>query len=195
MRPARAPQSVAADWASGTVDGDDLGVGGNRTQAGRCASYRKIPEWEEQAEQLVQSSVTMLADGWDPRAVRYLLGRGAYYNPDGSLGFRDRAAEELGRKIQEAHEPATIGAFAPDRENDELPKSIPAAHVGPAMFHGGVDFHEHLGTYRSRGRRKSQREAEWHSHLQVVREEVTATNEKFRAELVESRGRGAPMAP
>lgn len=43
--------------------------------------------------------------------MRYLLERGAYYNPDGSLGFRDRDAEDLGRKIHEAHEAASTRRF------------------------------------------------------------------------------------
>jgi hypothetical protein len=57
-----------------------------------CGYIRKIPEWEKQAEQLVQSGVTLQTDGWDARAVRHLLRRGAYYNPNGSLGFHDHAA-------------------------------------------------------------------------------------------------------
>jgi len=132
--------------------------------------------------------------------VRYLLARGAYYNPDGSLGFRDRDAEDLGHKIQEAHEAASTGAFVPDRENDELTRALGSKeHPGRTRGTGNVPwrcaFPEHLGTYRSRGRRNAQQQAEWQSLLQAVREEVNATNEKFRAELVESLSRGAPLAP
>jgi len=87
--------------------------------------------------------------------VRYLLGRGAYYNPDGSLGFRDHNAEELGRKIQEAHEAIATGAFAPDRENDELTRALgtkehPGRTRGTSNVPWGVSFPEHLGTYRTR---------------------------------------------
>ncbi|KAG2534049.1 hypothetical protein PVAP13_9NG227722, partial [Panicum virgatum] len=116
-------------------------------------------------------------DGWDPRAVRYLLARGAYYNPDGSLGFRDRDAEDLGRKIHEAHEAASTGAFVPDRENDELTRALGSKeHPGRTRGTGNVPwrfaFPEHLGTYRSRGRRNAQQQAEWQSLLQAVREEI-----------------------
>ncbi|KAG2584011.1 hypothetical protein PVAP13_6KG256506 [Panicum virgatum] len=121
--------------------------------------------------------------GWDPRAVRYLLARGAYYNLDGSLGFRDHDAEDLGRKIQEAHKAASTGAFHPGRTR------------GTGNVPWRCAFPEHLGTYRSRGRRNAQQQAELQSLLQAVREEVNATNEKFRAELVESLSRGAPLAP
>ena len=169
-------------------------------KTGSRGYIRKIPEWEEQAERLVHSGVTLQTDGWDPRAVRYLLARGAYYNPDGSLGFRDRDAEDLGHKIQEAHEAASTGAFVPDRENDELTRALGSKeHPGRTRGTGNVPwrcaFPEHLGTYRSRGRRNAQQQAEWQSLLQAVREEVNATNEKFRAELVESLSRGAPLAP
>ena len=74
-------------------------------------------------------------------------------------------------------------------------KMFPSRTRGTSNVPWGVAFHEHLGTYRSRGRRNAQREAEWHSLLQAVREEVNATNEKFRAELVESFSHGAPLAP
>jgi hypothetical protein len=122
---------------------------------------------------LVQRSVTLQTDGWDPRAVRYLLGRGDYYNPDGSLGFRNHVAEELGCKIQEAHKAATTGAFAPDRENDELTRALgtkehPGCTCGTGNVPWGVAFHEHLGTYMSHGRRNAQGETEWHSLLQAV---------------------------
>lgn len=132
--------------------------------------------------------------------MRYLLARSAYYNPDGSLGFRDRDAEDLGRKIQEAHEAASTGAFVPDRENDELTRALGSKeHPGRTRGTGNVPwrfaFPEHLGTYRSHGRRNAQQQDEWQSLLQAVREEVNATNEKFRAELVESLSRGAPLAP
>ncbi|KAG2562468.1 hypothetical protein PVAP13_8KG074601 [Panicum virgatum] len=169
-------------------------------KTGSRGYIRKIPEWEEQAERLVHSGVTLQTDGWDPRAVRYLLARGVYYNPDGSLGFRDRDAKDLGHKIQEAHEAASTGAFVPDRENDELTRALGSKeHPGRTRGAGNVPwrcaFPEHLGTYRSRGRRNAQQQAEWQSLLQAVREEVNATNEKFRAELVESLSRGAPLAP
>ncbi|KAG2629994.1 hypothetical protein PVAP13_3KG472402 [Panicum virgatum] len=169
-------------------------------KTGSRGYIRKIPEWEEQAERLVHSGVTLQTDGWDPWAVRYLLARGAYYNPDGSLGFHDRDAEDLGRKIHEAHEAASTGAFVPDRENDELTRALGSKeHPGCTRGTGNVPwrfaFPEHLGTYRSRGRRNAQQQAEWQSLLQAVREEVNATNEKFRAELVESLSRGAPLAP
>jgi hypothetical protein len=90
----------------------------------------------------------------------YLLGWGAYYNPDGSLGFRDRAAEELGRKIQEAHEAAAICVLAADRENDELTRALGTKeHRGRTHGTDSVPWlvasHEHLGTYRSRGRRNA----------------------------------------
>ncbi|KAG2577077.1 hypothetical protein PVAP13_6NG080030 [Panicum virgatum] len=168
-------------------------------KTGSRGYIRKIPEWEEQAERLVHSGVTLQTDGWDPRAVRYLLARGAYYNPDGSLGFRDRDAEDLGRKIHEAHEAASTGAFVPDRENDELTRALGSKeHPGRTRGTDNVPwrfaFPEHLGTYRSRGRRNAQQQAEWQSLLQAVREEVNAMNEKFRAELVESLSRGAPLA-
>ncbi|RLN23342.1 transposon protein, putative, CACTA, En/Spm sub-class [Panicum miliaceum] len=70
-------------------------------------------------------------------------------------------------------------------------KEHPGRTRGTGNVPWAVAFQEHLGTYRSRGRRNAQREAEWHSLLQAVREEVNATNEKFRAELVESLGRHA----
>jgi hypothetical protein len=110
----------------------------------------------------------------------------------------------LGCKFQEAHEAATTGAFTPDRENNELTQALgtkehPSPTRGTGNVPWGVAFYEHLGTYRRCGRRNAQREAECHSILQAVREqvheEVNTTNEKFRAELVESLGRGAPTAP
>jgi hypothetical protein len=94
--------------------------------------------------------------------VRYLLGRGDYYNPDGSLGFRNHVAEELGCKIQEAHKAATTGAFAPDRENDELTRALGTKeHPGCTCGTGNVP-------YMSHGRRNAQGETEWHSLLQAV---------------------------
>ena len=51
-----------------------------------------------------QSGVTISTDGWDARYVMYLCVRGISFNPDGSLCYRDVAAEDLTRKVQAVHD-------------------------------------------------------------------------------------------
>ena len=57
---------------------------------------------------------------WDPRSVRFLLGRGVTFNPDGSLNYRDVATEELAQRVKAVHEEVANGTFKPNRENDQL---------------------------------------------------------------------------
>jgi len=57
---------------------------------------------------------------WDPHSIRFLLGRGVTFNPDGSLSYRDAATEELAQRVKAVHEEVANGTFKPNRENDQL---------------------------------------------------------------------------
>ena len=89
--------------------------------ASRGYAYaRKIQDWEGDEEQLTQSGVMAYASNWDPRSVRFLLGRRVTFNPDGSLSYWDAATEEFAQRTKAVHEEVANGTFKPNRENDQL---------------------------------------------------------------------------
>jgi hypothetical protein len=133
----------------------------NPHRTGSRGYLRKILEWEQQQEQLIQSGVTLQIDGWDPRSVRYLIARGASYNPDGSPSYRTPSAKDLAHRIQSAHEEVEQGIFTPNRENDKLTQALrrkehPGRTRGTGLVPWGFSFKTDKDTYRSRSRKRAE---------------------------------------
>jgi hypothetical protein len=86
---------------------------------------KKIPEWDRQDWELVARGVTPQTAKWELRASRYLLGRGASWNPNGSL--RSSASEDhrdLTQKVAVLHDEAAQGRFISNREKDVLTRAL-----------------------------------------------------------------------
>ncbi|OEL38336.1 hypothetical protein BAE44_0000645 [Dichanthelium oligosanthes] len=114
----------------------------DRHHMGSRGFIRKIDEWEAMAKGVTLSGATLETDGWEERAVRYLLARD---NANGTLCYSSPAVAELGRRIREAQEEVDQGLFTPDRENDVKcshghyrTKSTLEAHEGPEPFPGAL---------------------------------------------------------
>ena len=62
--------------------------------------------------------------GWDPCSIRFLLGMGVTFNPDGSLSYQDATTEELAQRVKAIHEEVANGTFKHNRENDQLTQAL-----------------------------------------------------------------------
>jgi len=148
---------------------------------------RKIPDWERQADELEKAGVTLQTDSWEPRAVRYLLGHGASYNPDGTLSFRTQSAEEVSHRIEQAAQEVSQGVFKPDRENDTLTRALGTKeHGGRTRGTGIIPWRiafEDDTSYKSRSRRKAAQDDLVNHMMERVRQECEASNAKLREEL------------
>ena len=99
-------------------------------RTGSRGYVRKIQNWERDEEQLTQSGVMVCTSNWDPRSVRFLLGRRVTFNPDGSLSYQDAATEEFAQRMKVVHEEVVNGTFKPNRENDQLTRPLTSRDSG-----------------------------------------------------------------
>jgi hypothetical protein len=102
---------------------------------------------------------------WDPRSVRFLLGRRVTFNPDGSLSYQDAATEELAQRVKAVHEEVANGTLKPKRENDQLTQALgnkehPGHTRGFGLIPSELLFPDDISTYINRMRRNAQKELE-----------------------------------
>lgn len=142
--------------------------------------------------------------------MRYLLGHGAKYNPDGSLSFLNASVEQVSRRVEEANQEVSQGSFKSDRENDTLTRALGTKEHcgrtrGTCLIPWKLTFEDDLGSYRSRERRKAAQDAMLNEVLQRVRDEVRqecdASNARLREEFeqrlsqreIDDGAQGSPM--
>ena len=134
---------------------------------------RKIPEWDEEIHKLEQQGVTPETSNWEPRAVHYILGRGAKYNTDGTLSASSESVTGLVQKISSLTEEVHKGIRSSDRENDVLTRALgnkehPGRTRGVGIVPWQKAFEGESSSYRSRARARTRREEE----LQRFRQEI-----------------------
>ena len=120
-----------------------------------------MPKWDESEEKMIAAGVTPKTVGWPDRCRTWFYAYGGKLDRKTWKIIEQASLKEASDALLEAIKEARTGAYQPERENDELTRTLknpehPGRTRGKVLVPWVEGFAEWNDTYRSRARKKKQ---------------------------------------
>ena len=118
-----------------------------------------LPKWDESERNMKAAGVTPVTETWPERCRTWFYAHGGKLDPKTGEIIEQASLKEASDALLEAIKEARMGAFQPQRENDELTRALknpehPGRTRGKGMVPWFLGFADWNDSYRSRDRKK-----------------------------------------